>query len=154
MVRAVNEAAFGQRVEADLVEALHRANVVVVSLVAELDGYIVGHILFSPVSVDGTSTPLVGLGPMAVLPQFQRRGIGGLLIREGLERCRESGIEGTVVVGHPEYYPRFGFRPAHQFGLHCEYDVPPEVFMTLELVPGSLHHVTGLVRYHQAFANV
>ena len=154
-VRAVNESAFGQPTEAALVEALHRERAVVVALVAEIDERVVGHILFSPVSVEhATSKGTVGLGPMAVRPEFQRRGIGSLLVRGGLDRCRAAGSEAVVVLGHAEYYPRFGFRPAQQFGLRCEYDVPPEVFMALELVPGSLHGVAGLVRYHQAFSTV
>lgn len=152
-VRKLNEAAFGQPAEANLVEALHQDRAVVTALVAELDGEVVGHILFSFVSVDPhTPTQVVGLAPMAVLPEFQRRGIGTLLVRQGLDRCRSAGAEAAVVLGHPEYYPRFGFLPAVDFRLRCEYDVPPEVFMALELVPGSLRNVSGLVRYHRAFS--
>lgn len=154
-VRNVNESAFGGPTEADLVEALHRAGAAVVALVAELNGEVVGHILFSPVFVTpATTKQLVGLGPMAVAPKFQRRGIGTLLVEEGLKRCHAGGAEAVVVVGHPEYYPRFGFRPANGFGLRCEYDVPADVFMVLELVPNSLRHVSGLVHYHNAFSQV
>jgi putative acetyltransferase len=152
-VRRVHETAFAGRTEADIVEALHRDDAVSVALVAEVDGEVVGHILFSPVSlVPETPGRLVALGPMAVRPHLQRRGIGAELVREGLARCRARGVDAVVVVGHAEYYPRFGFRPAHTFGLRCEYDVPPEIFMALELVPDSLRDVSGLVRYHGAFA--
>ena len=153
IVRALNEHAFGGREEADIVEALHRANAVVVALVAEVGAAIVGHILFSPVTVEHANTPpLVGLAPMAVAPRYQKQGIGSVLVREGVARCRAAGVGGVVVLGHAEYYPRFGFVPAQQFGLRCEYDVPADVFMALELTHGALHGVSGLVRYHAAFA--
>lgn len=135
-VRNVNETAFGGPTEADLVEALRQECMSVVALVAELNEEVVGHILFSPVSREPPSPKqLVGLGLMAVAPKFQRRGVGTLLVREGLERCHAVGAEAVIVIGHAEYYPHFGFRPAHGFGLRCEYDVLPEVFMALELVP-------------------
>jgi putative acetyltransferase len=152
-VRHVNETAFCGSTEANLVEALHRERAAAVALVAEVDAEIVGHILFSPVAVEPATTKhLVALAPMAVAPQFQRRGIGTLLVREGLARCLAAGTDAVVVLGHPEYYPRFGFRPAHELGLHCEYDVPPDVFMALELLPDALQHLKGLVRYHRAFS--
>ena len=155
IVRALNEHAFGGREEADIVEALHRANAVVVALVAEVGAAIVGHILFSPVTVEHSNKPpLVGLAPMAVAPGCQKQGIGSVLVREGLARCRLAGVDGVVVLGHAEYYPRFGFVPAQQFGLQCEYDVPADVFMALELTPGALRGLSGLVRYHAAFAAV
>lgn len=153
-VRALNEHAFGGREEADIVEALHGANAVVVALVAEVGAAVVGHILFSPVTVERSDAPLVGLAPMAVAPGYQKQGIGSVLVREGLARCRAAGVEGVVVLGHAEYYPRFGFVQAQQFGLRCEYDVPAEVFMALELTHGALRSVSGLVRYHAAFAAV
>ena len=154
-VRAVNEQAFGGREEADLVEALHRAQAAVVALVAETGGGVVGHILFSPVDVEHSNgRQLVGLAPMAVDSRCQKQGIGSQMVREGLARCRAAGLDGIVVLGHAEYYPRFGFVPAHQLELRCEYDVPADVFMALELTPGALHGVSGLVRYHPAFAGV
>ena len=154
-VRLVNERAFGGREEADIVEALHRANAVVVALVAEVGAAVVGHILFSPVTVEHSNKPpLAGLAPMAVAPGNQKQGIGSVLVREGLARCRAAGVEGVVVLGHAEYYPRFGFVPAVQFGLRCEYDVAADVFMALELTHGALRGVSGLVRYHAAFAAV
>jgi putative acetyltransferase len=154
-VRAVNEAAFGQPAEANLVEALHQAGAAVVALVAEREGTIAGHILFSPVTVEhARGRRLAGLAPMAVAPERQRQGIGSLLVREGAARCLAAGCDGIVVVGHPEYYPRFGFVPAHTLGLRTEYDVPPEVFMALTLPGRSLAGVSGLVRFHPAFAQL
>ena len=81
-------------------------------------------------------------------------GIGGSLIREGLARCREVGACAVVVLGHPTYYPRFGFNPSSRFGIGCEYDVPDDVFMVQELRPGSLNGKSGIVRYHAAFKDV
>lgn len=152
-VDAVNRLAFAGPGEAALVAELRRLGASEVSLVAEGEEGIAGHILFSRVTIEdprfaGTA---VGLAPMAVLPAHQRRGIGGALVRAGLASCRELGHGAAVVLGHPEYYPRFGFRPAHELGLRSVYPVPPEVFMAMELVPGALRGVAGLVTYHPAF---
>jgi putative acetyltransferase len=152
-IRAVHEQAFGAAGEANLVEALRRAAAIAVSLVAELDDGLVGHVLFSPIAVErSAATRVAGLAPMAVLPAMQRRGIGSRLVREGLNRCGTAGIGAVVVVGHPAYYARFGFAPASRFGLRCEYDVPDEAFMAVELIGGALDQVSGLARYHPAFA--
>jgi len=154
-VRAINEAAFETTAEAALVEALRAKVTRLVSLVADVDGAVVGHILFSPVSLAGDpKLDAMGLGPMAVLPEQQRNGIGSALVREGLRRCKELGCRAVVVVGHPEFYPRFGFVPAQRYALRCEYDVPADVFMALELEPGALNGAAGLVRYDDAFAGV
>jgi putative acetyltransferase len=154
-VRALNTVAFGSAAEADLVEALRDRARPLVSLVAEEDASIVGHIMFSPVALPGFSgPPLMGLAPMAVVPGRQRTGIGGTLVREGLACCRRLGGAAVVVLGHPEYYPRFGFVPASRFGIGCEYEAPPEAFMVLELIPGTLASASGTVRYHDAFAAV
>jgi putative acetyltransferase len=154
-VRAVNEAAFETPAEADLVEALRGSGVSLVSLVAEADGEIIGHILFSPVSLsDHVNLNLMGLGPMAVVPDRQRKGVGSALVRQGLMCCKDLGARAVVVVGHPEYYPRFGFAPASRYALRCEYDVPDDVFMVAELEAGALNGASGVVRYHDAFADV
>lgn len=153
-VRAVNRAAFETSTEADLVDALREQAEAIVSLVAEDAGSVVGHILFSPVTLSGhAELKIMGLAPMAVLPAQQRRGIGSALVRAGLDRCKALGCDALVVVGHPEYYPRFGFMPASRFGIGCEYGVPDEVFMALELEPGILRGKSGTIRYHAAFAN-
>ena len=154
-VRDVNEAAFETSTKADLVDALRSQAEPIISLVADDDGSIAGHILFSPVTLVGhDDLTLMGLAPMSVLPDRQRRGIGSALVRAGLERCTENGHGVVVVVGHPEYYPRFGFVPASRFRVGCEYDVPDDVFMALKLEPGIFSGRSGLIRYHAAFAHV
>jgi putative acetyltransferase len=154
-VRAVNEAAFGTSAEANLVERLHAEASPLVSLVAEEGAAIVGHILFSPVTLSGIpGLQVMGLAPMAVLPDRQRRGIGSLLVAEGLDACRKLGAAAIVVLGHATYYPRFGFVSASRFGISSDYDVPDEVFMALELKPGTLSGRAGEVRYHEAFSSV
>lgn len=155
-VRRVNELAFGQAEEAALVDALRAAARPQISLVAVEDDQVVGHIFFSPVSIErGDSPPAaMGLAPMAVLPEHQRRGVGSALVRAGLDECRRIGRNVVVVVGHPEYYPRFGFRPGSRFGLRCEYPVPDEVFMATELEPNALAGRRGLVRYRPEFGEV
>lgn len=154
-IRAVNIAAFDTDTEADLVDALREGAAPVVSLVAERGDAIVGHILFSPVTLTGRADlTMMGLAPMAVVPAEQRRGIGAALIRAGLASCKPLGAVAVVVLGHAAYYPRFGFAPAFCFGLRCEYDVPVDAFMALELEAGVLTGATGTVRYHPLFATV
>lgn len=154
-VRSVNVAAFETPAEADLVDALRQQAHPLISLVAERDHAIVGHILLSPVSLYGyPDLKIMGLAPMAVLPEHQHTGIGSALVHAGLDECRRLGYGVVVVLGHPEYYPRFGFVPAVNFDIGCEYDVPPEVFMVMELKPGYLSGVSGVVSYHSVFAGV
>ncbi len=153
-VHALNALAFGRPDEARLVEALRLRPQPFVSLVAERGGILVGHIAFTPVTVENIESLIMGLAPMAVAPALQRSGIGSSLVRAGLDRCRERGAGAAVVLGHPEYYPKFGFVPAVRFGLKCEYDVPEDVFMALELRPGALGTTGGTVRYHPAFAEL
>lgn len=154
-VHALNASAFGSPAEADLVDALRKEANPLVSLVAESDGKITGHILFSPVSLSGhPGLKIMGLAPMAVLPSQQNRSIGSLLVRAGLQRCRELGCGAVAVLGHAGYYLRFGFLPATGFGIHCEYDVPEEAFMIIELQKGYFRGKSGTIRYHDAFKNV
>jgi len=96
----------------------------------------------------------LGLAPMAVLPERQRSGVGTILIRESLARLWQANYPWVVVLGHPKYYPRFGFVPAGQHGIHCEYDAPLEAFMVMELRPGQLKGISGIARFHRAFAAV
>lgn len=154
-MHAVNVATFGRSAEADLVDSLRQTTRSLISLVAEVDGALVGHILFSSVSLAGQSERgIMGLGPMAVLPEYQRQGLGSALIREGLRRCAAFDAEAVVVVGHPEYYPRFGFVPASHYALTCEYDVPDDAFMVVELQHGCLQGASGTIRYAEAFKRV
>lgn len=151
-VHAVYEMAFSTSSEAYLVDGLRRMADPIVSLVAEERGKVVGHILFTPVSLDSRpDLRIMGLAPMAVLPGHQRAGIGSALVRAGLDRCRLIPASAVVVLGHPEFYPRFGFAPSTRFGIKSEYDVPEDVFMVLELDPGSLDGASGTIRYHDAF---
>ncbi len=156
-MREVKEQGFGQPGEADLVDALRAAGGVTLSLVAVIDARVVGHILFSPVVVaapGGGEWAAVGLGPMAVAPEHQRAGIGSALIRRGLDELREAGHLVVVVVGHPSYYPRFGFVRASAHGLRWEHQVPDDVFMVCELSPGALAGRAGEVRYRPEFSRV
>ncbi len=154
-VHAVNRAAFASGSEAALVDALRAQAEPIISLVAEDAELIVGHICFSPVTLLGhAELKIMGLAPMAVLPAEQRRGIGSALVRGGLDRCKQLGCDAVFVLGHPAYYPRFGFVPASRFGIRSEYDVPDDVFMTLEFEAGALNGKAGTIQYHAAFANV
>lgn len=153
-IKAVNEAAFGSMEEAGLVEMLRKQISPLISLVADIGEKIVGHILFSPVELTGyPQLNIMGLAPMAVLPNYQNQGIGSQLVSAGLKQCEDLGVGAVVVLGHARYYPRFGFKPSSQFGIECEYDVPEELFMIKELKPGYLQGATGVIKYHDAFSN-
>jgi putative acetyltransferase len=154
-VRAVNISAFETPTEANLVDALRDQAQPLVSLVAEENGVIVGHIMFSPVSLSGhPALKIMGLAPMAVAPEHQRKGMGSALVRSGLEQCKLLDFGAVVVLGHPDYYPRFGFLPSARFGISCEYEVPEEVFMVVELQAGFLRGASGEIKYHAAFSDV
>lgn len=152
-VHALNASAFASDAEARLVDRLRLQTRPLISLVAEDgQGQIVGHILFTPVSLQGEKpVAMMGLAPMAVAPRRQGEGIGKDLVHAGLDQCRQLHMGAVVVLGHPGYYPRFGFQPASSFGLSCVYDAPDEAFMALELEPGYLGTRTGTVHYHPAF---
>ena len=151
--REINVAAFETDAEAKLVDALRERCTSYISLVAEVAGELVGHILFTPVELvdDSSSFKLMGLGPMAVMPKYQNKGIGSQLVKEGLEHCLRQGYDAVVVLGHPAYYPRFGFVPSVEYGITSEYDVPDEVFMVRELKTNVLKGRSGVVKYHPAF---
>ena len=154
-VYGVNAAAFPTSAEAELVDRLRKSTDSFISLVAEEKDLIVGHIFLSPVIL-GTARDLklMGLAPMAVRPENQKQAIGSALVEAGLKRCEQAGIGAVVVLGHPEYYPRFGFIPASQFEISCEYDVPDEVFMAMEIRGGYLDNLHGTISYHPAFAKL
>jgi putative acetyltransferase len=157
-IRLVNTAAFGGPAEAALVDALRTGDAFIpdLSLVAEIRGQVVGHILFTPVVIrsDDHETPALSLAPVAVLPDFQRLGIGSRLVEEGLARARILGHRLVIVVGHPGYYPRFGFLPARPQGLSAPFPVPDEAFMVCELAAGALAGAEGTVVYPPPFDEV
>ena len=155
-VYQVNEMAFGRSAEATLVNKLRKVADPQISLVAVENDQVVGHIFFSPVSIEvgDSALPALGLAPMAVLPEYQSRGIGSRLVQAGLNECRRLGQQAAVVLGHPKYYPRFGFVPASQKGLRCEWEVPDDVFMVVELKPNALAGLSGLVKYLPEFNQV
>jgi len=151
-VRTVHTRAFGRADEADLVDALLRDGDVILSLIAEAHASIAGHILFSRMWVDTgpMRVAAIALAPLSVLPEVQRTGVGSALIRRGLELLRETGERIVFVLGHPDYYSRFGF--STEKAIHIESPFPREFFMALELRPGVLDAVRGTVVYPAAFA--
>lgn len=128
-----------------VITALRAAGALTISLVAEVDGQVVGHIAFSPVTMSDGTPDWYGLGPVSVLPEFQRVGIGKALIIEGLSRLRDMGAKGCCLVGHPEYYPQFGFENTPLLGFE---GVPPEAVFALSF-DGRLPE--GCVAFHNAF---
>lgn len=152
----VNRSAFGRVNEAELVDKLRLDHAITLSLVAMDDGQVVGHILISPVTIDsdGSQWSAVALGPMAVLPSYQKQGVGSQLIRAAFAELIRAGHFVVIVLGHPEYYPRFGFKPSKPLGIQWEISVPEDVFMVAELKDGALGGKTGVVRYHPAFNGV
>jgi putative acetyltransferase len=151
----INELAFGGRAEADLIDDLRKTDSFIpeLSLVVALNQELIGHILFSKVVIKSNErvTSALALAPMAVLPEFQNKGVGSKLVFRGLEDCRRLGHRIVVVIGHPGYYPRFGFLPARDKGLKVPFPVPDEAFMALELVPGALKKAYGEIIYSPPF---
>jgi putative acetyltransferase len=152
-IRRLLEGAFGQATEADLVDALRRGCDDLISLVAVLHDQVVGHILFSPATIQTETAVIVGFGlaPMAVMPDLQGRGIGSALVWEGLDRLRRQACPYVVVLGHPSYYPRFGFEPAVAHGIRCPWEVPEGAFMVLPLDRRAMAGISGIARYRHEF---
>ncbi|MDU1890416.1 MAG: N-acetyltransferase [Dysgonomonas sp.] len=153
----VHFTAFGRNDEARLTDRLRlsKAFIPQLSLVAQTDNKIVGHILFTKITisndVDGGATESLSLAPVAVVPEMQRQGIGAMLIRRGLEIARELGYKSVIVLGHKDYYPRFGFISTQKWQIKPPFNVPKETFMGLELIDGSLSDVAGVVKYADEF---
>ena len=127
------------------------------SLVAEVGGKIAGHILFFPVIIKpaaGKEKETIALAPVAVLPEFQKQGIGSELIREGFKTCPQLGYDSIIVLGHPEYYPKFGFEPTRKWGIKDPFGAPAEAFMALEFKKGALEGASGIVEYPKEFLEV
>jgi putative acetyltransferase len=153
-IRTINEQAFGQPQEANIVDKLRANCDGLLSLVALQDEKIIGHILFSPVTIEGHHGFLEGMGlaPMAVLSEFQRQGVGSMLIRAGIEILKKSGCPFIIVLGHPEYYPRFGFEPASRYRIRSQWEgVPDHAFMILWLEKSRMNHVSGVAKYRDEF---
>ncbi len=152
-IRYVNEQAFGRENESELIEKLRNHSVLTISLVAVQDGEIVGHIAFSPVKVESehSSFEAITLAPIAVLPAYQREGIGSQPVLAGIEECRHLGYGVVFVLGHPDYDPRFGFVLARPDGIDCEFEAPDEAWMILELWRGALAGRCGTVRFRPEF---
>jgi len=152
-VGLVHRAAFGRANEADLVDALRRSARPQLSLVAEQDGRVCGHVFFSPLRIasDAPAPPAAGLAPLGVLPAFQGRGVGAALVEGGLERCRALGWKAVFLIGDPDYYGRFGFALAAPLGFRYRSEHFDPVLQVFELEPGSLAGRGGAVHYHPAF---
>ena len=152
-IRDVNRRAFGKDQEANVVDALRSNGAWLLSLVATLDGQVVGHIIYSPITI---AESLIGaaLGPMAVLPEHQRQGIGTKLVDVGNQRIEKAGWPFIIVVGHANFYSRFGFVPASVHGIRCQWEVPDDVFMLLILDQAKMYGVSGLAKYRHEFSTV
>ena len=153
-VRLINEQAFETSIEADLVDALRSNCANNLSIVAEEGSRLVGHILFSPAFIENSIDAIEGMGlaPMSVLPDHQRQGIGSALVQEGLDILRQLNCSFVIVLGHPQFYPRFGFKPASQFNLSCQWvGVPDEAFMVIIMDEYKMKGTTGIASYRDEF---
>ena len=154
LIREVNMQAFGQVQEADIVDKVRRNCDDLLSLVGVAGNQVVGHTLFSPVLLKSEERTIGGMGlaPMAVLPEYQRQGIGSQLIRTGIARLARRRCPFIVVLGHAEYYPRFGFEPASRYGIRSEWEVPDDAFMILILDQSEMQDISGVAIYRPEFA--
>lgn len=152
----INKRAFGEEIEAKIVDALRENDELILSLVAKVDNLAIGHIAFSEVKINSgeTTHKAIGLGPMAILPEYQRKGYGTKLVEQGLKIISKRDYEIVVVLGHPDFYPKFGFVPSKTYGIQCEFECPPEAFMVKELKPDALKGITGKVYYSSKFSEV
>ncbi len=157
-ITKINDLAFGQSEEGLLVEKL-RLNpnfIKDLSLVAEIDKKVIGHILFFPIKIEKGETTFdsLALAPMSVLPEFQKKGVGSKLVSKGLKATEKFGHKSVIVLGHENYYPKFGFVPTSKWKIKSPFEVPDEVFMAIELKEDDLKGVSGVVKYPKEFDEV
>jgi putative acetyltransferase len=157
-IKMINDLAFGLDGESKLVEQLRKNPDYIpdLSLVADFHKNLIGHILFFPIHIinNAVKHPSLALAPMSVLPEYQNKGIGSLLVKQGLMEAKKLRFRSVIVLGHPEYYPRFGFQPASKWNIRSPYEVPDEVFMALELIENGLNQIEGMVIYPNEFDEV
>ncbi|MDD2665591.1 MAG: N-acetyltransferase [Methanocellales archaeon] len=153
-VYEVNCLAFQQENESKLIEKIRKGKNFIpeLSLVAEIEDEIMGHILFSRINIFGDSVfDSLALAPMAVSPEFQKKGIGSNLIKKGIEKAKELGFDSIIVLGHKEYYPKFGFQRASKWNIKCPFEAPDEAFMAIELTERAFEGKAGTVKYPDEF---
>jgi len=153
----VNKLAFQQENEGKLIEKIRNTENFIpeLSIVAEIDNRIVGHILFSKIKIVGKSVyESLALAPMAVIPEFQKKGIGSELVKIGIKMAKKLGFDSIIVIGHKEYYPKFGFQRASKWNIKCPFEVPDEVFMAIELTEKAFEGKAGTVEYPDEFNEV
>jgi putative acetyltransferase len=154
-ITEINDRAFKGNTEGKLIENLRKKKeyIAELSLVAEYNNQLVGHILFFPLFIIGENkrSLTLALAPMSVLPEYQNKGIGSKLIKEGLKIAKKLGFESVNVLGHPEYYPKFGFKKASTWNIKSPFDAPDDAFMAIELVENALLNVSGMVEYPKEY---
>ena len=153
-IKEVNDKAFKQPQEGNIINKIRKSDTEILSLVAVLDNKIVGHIFFSSVEIEGHDEIKRGMGlaPMAVLPKYQRQGIGSMLIKESIRKLKEKSVPFIIVLGHENYYPKFGFEIASKYGLKCQWEgVPDAAFMVMILDKNKMKNVNGIAKYREEF---
>ncbi len=157
-ITKLHDIAFNQTNEGKLVEKLRKTPCFIseLSLVAEHENRIIGHILFYPVKIDTGKRKYnsLALAPMSVYPDYQNKGIGSKLVEKGLTTAKKLGFKSAIVLGHSEYYPRFGFKRASKWGIYAPFDVPDDVFLVIELEKNGLQNCSGTVEYPEEFSEV
>ena len=154
-IAMVNDVAFGRKAESKLIDTLRNTKEFIpdLSAIAEVDGKVIGHILFYPITInEGEKKHIsLALAPMSIIPAFHKKSIGKLLVIYGLQAAKNLGHKSVIVLGHPSYYPKFGFEPASKWNIKSPFPAPDEAFLAIELEKGSLEKISGTVIYPKAF---